>query len=128
MDRLDNLSIKRYIKHNVTKEWLQKNNFHYSYTEVSSKGISDEDVYTHRFIVYKNDFSVKLECEITLYELTGDIILNVFDYGTRDKYAPFYYYEYGINTMLEAVNQRILAELKQLDIIEANTNFREQKV
>lgn len=75
-------------------------------------------MYTYRFPVYKyNKFTV-LECELKV-ALGEDIInVNVYDYNTHDKYAPFYYCEYGnYNKMLKEINEKIDIVLKRLNVI-----------
>ncbi len=58
-----------------------------------------------------------LECELKVI-LGNDVInVNVYDYGTNDKYAPFYYCEYGnYDKMLQEICKRINKKLKDLNI------------
>lgn len=108
----------KYIKSDVTKTWLIQNGFRYN------KNLSTEEsnVYTYRFPVYKYEkITTVLECELTLFIEDGTIAINVYDYGTNDKYAPFYYCEYGnYDKMLKIINEKISRELKKLGIIYKN--------
>ncbi len=97
----------------MTKEWLLSNGFYYN------RLFSDDEteVYTYRFPVYKyNKFTV-LECELKVI-LGNDVInVNVYDYGTNDKYAPFYYCEYGnYDSVLKEIYKRINKKRKDLKI------------
>lgn len=110
---MDGLANNKYIKRNVTKEWLAKNNFKYNNV------LSDEEneVYAYRFPVHKNGFFTVLECEIAICFNSGEVNVDVFEYGTRDRYAPFYYVEYGnYDVMLKSINDKIENELKKLRI------------
>lgn len=80
-----------YIKPGVTKEWLSASRFHYN------RLLSDEEreVYSYRFPVYKYKEFAALECEISMTPGEKNISIDVYDGGTRNKYAPFYYCEYG---------------------------------
>lgn len=110
---MDRLADGKYVKRNVDKNWLIKNNFKYS----SILSDENEDIYTYRFPVYKNGGFTILECEIAVCLNTGDTNIDVFEYGTRDRYAPFYYVEYGnYDSMLKSINDCINPELKKLGI------------
>lgn len=85
------LSDRRFLKKNITKQWIISNKFHYNRLFSSE----DEEVYTYRFPVYKYEKFTILECELRVALGEGDIIIDVYDYGTINKYAPFYYTEYG---------------------------------
>ncbi|MCM1254083.1 MAG: hypothetical protein NC321_14790 [Clostridium sp.] len=104
----------KYIKQNMTKDWLLSNGFYYN------KMFSDntEEVYTYKFPVYKYNKLTVLECELRVI-LGEDVVnINVYDYNTHDKYAPFYYCEYGnYDKMLEVINHRIEKELNKSKII-----------
>lgn len=108
----------KYYKKNVSKEWLVTNGFRYS------KNLSDEDtsVYTYRFPVFKYERMTVLECEINISLEDGKVKLNVYDYRTNDKYAAFYYCEYGnYDKMLKIIWDKIDYMLKKLQI-ESKTN------
>lgn len=88
--------------------------------------LSDDktEVYTYRFPVYKyNKFTV-LECEFKVVFREDIINVNVYDYNTNDKYAPFYYCEYdNYDKMLKEINGKIESILKKLKIYgEKNQN------
>lgn len=80
-----------YIIPGITKEWLSDRHFYYN------KLLSDEEreVYSYRFPVYKYKEFAVLECEICITPESENVSIDVFDGGTRSKYAPFYYCEYG---------------------------------
>lgn len=108
-----NQSVTEYIKHNVTQEWLKLNGFRYN------KIFSDDgdEAYTYRFPVYKYGDFVTLECEIIILKQSGETKINVYDYNTRNKYAPFYNCEYGnYDNMLNKIKGRIEKELDRLNI------------
>lgn len=97
----------------ITKSWLQSHNFYYS------KIFSDDetDAYSYRFPVYKYMSRYTLECEFTIILNENVLMINVYDYGTRDKYAPFYYYEYGnYDTIMKEIYKNIEKQLKQFNI------------
>lgn len=103
----------KYYKKNVSKEWLVTNGFRYS------KNLSDEEtsVYTYRFPVFKYERMTVLECEINISLEDGEVKLNVYDYGTNDKYAAFYYCEYGnYDKMLKIIWDKIEHMLNKLQI------------
>lgn len=110
---MDRLTDGKYVKRNVDKNWLIKNNFKYS----SILSDENEDIYTYRFPVYKNGGFTILECEIAVCLNTENINVDVFEYGTRDRYAPFYYIEYGnYDVILQSIWNQINKELKKFDI------------
>ncbi len=97
----------------MTKEWLLSNGFRYN------RLFSDDEaeVYTYRFPVYKYNKFTALECELKVM-LGNDVInVNVYDYGTNDKYAPFYYCEYGnYDKILKEINKKIDIALKKIKV------------
>lgn len=112
MIQVDN---KKYVKQNISKEWLIANGFHYN------KILSNEDgeVYTYRFPVYKYEGFIVLECELMAKLDEGDVLINVYEYSTTNKYAPFYYQEYGnYDKMLECIWTKINKVIKKLGIKE----------
>lgn len=70
----------------MTKKWLKEHGFRHN------RIFSDKDMeaYSVRFPVYRYGMTISLECEATVILGEDGVILNVYDYGTRDKYAPFY--------------------------------------
>ena len=110
---MGNITKTKYRKKNITREWLLSNGFHYN------RLLSDDesDVYTYRFPVHKyNKFTI-LECELKVVLGEEIISVNVYDYNTNDKYAPFYYCEYGnYDSMLKEINGKIESVLKKLKI------------
>lgn len=112
----------KYYKQNISKEWLVTNGFRYN------KNLSDEEtsVYTYRFPVFKYEKMIVLECELNIALEDGEVKLNVYDYGTNDKYAPFYYCEYGdYNQMLKVINDKIKYMLGKLEIKEITSTDEE---
>lgn len=102
----------KYKKRNVTKKWLQENNFRYStlFTD------DESDAYTYKFPVHKYGTRIIIECEFILYVKNGDVKINVYDCGTHNKYVPFYNREYGYNELVSEIDKRIAEELKRLKI------------
>ncbi len=108
-----------YIKKNMDKKWLLDNGFKFS------RLFSDEEteVYTYRFPVWKyNKFTV-LECELRVILGEEEINVNIYDYNTNDKYAPFYYCENGnYDRMLKEIYHKINSTMKRLQINELKHN------
>ena len=104
----------KYYKSDITMEWIRKSPFRYS----NLFSTYEENAYSYRFPVHKSGGYVTLECEITVFEQSGNITLNVFEYGTRNKYAAFYCNEYGKNLVLDSVNEKITSELKRFGIVQ----------
>lgn len=103
----------KYYKQNISKEWLTSNGFKYR------KSLSDEEtnIYTYRFPVFKYKRMTVLECELNISLEDGEVKLNVFDYGTNDKFAAFYYCEYGnYDKMLQIIWNKIEYMLGKLQI------------
>ena len=60
-----------------------------------------------------------LECELMAKLDEGDVLINVYEYSTTNKYAPFYYQEYGnYDKMLECIWTKINKVIKKLGIKE----------
>lgn len=102
-----------YKKENITKKWLLSHDFYYN------RILSDEsqkiEAYSYRFPVYKYNIYTTLECEFTVILGEPNIRIDVFDYGTRDRYAPFYYCEYGnYDKILNIIMNNIKKKAKQL--------------
>lgn len=103
----------KYYKQSISKEWLVANGFKYS------KSLSDEEthVYTYRFPIFKYERTTVLECELNISLEDGEVKFNVYDYGTNDKYAAFYYCEYGdYGKMLKIIWNKIEYMLVKLQI------------
>lgn len=105
--------MNKYIKKDITKEWLMSQNFKYNRTLSTDDSIT----YTYRFPVYKYKGMVVLECELSVVLGDDHVHINVYDYNTNDKYAAFYYCEYGdYNNMLKIIWNKIDNVLKKLKI------------
>lgn len=92
------------INYKLTKEQLLSKGFRFS------RSLSDDenDVYTYRFPVFKYKKMIVLECELRVTLGEEKININVYDYNTNNKYAPFYHCEYGsYNEMLKIINEKI---------------------
>ena len=102
-----------YIKPNVTKQWLISHGFRYN------RQLSDDEseVYTYRFSVYKYEKFTTLEGELCVALGEDEVKINVYDYGTSDRYAPFYYCEYGnYDAILRIIWRNIEKQLRNLEI------------
>lgn len=109
-----NMAETKYKLPNTSKQWLLSHDFHYN------RLFSDEEieVYTYRFPVYKYEKFTVLECELSVILGNDNITINVYDYGTNNRYAPFYYAEYGnYNKMVEIIWNNINKLLAELGII-----------
>jgi hypothetical protein len=101
----------------TTKDDLYSKGFRYN------KLMSDEtDFYSLRFPVHKYGKHTTLECELTVELQTGDIIINVFSCGTRERYTPFYVKNYGRYEILNSVNKIIEEQLKKIGAKEVKEN------
>lgn len=110
---MGNIKQTRYQKKNITKKWLLSNGFCYNKLFSSS----DTEVYTYRFPVYEYEGLTVLEGEFKVVLGEDEISVNVYDYNTNDKYAPFYYCEYGnYDSMLRKIYGKIGRKLKILKI------------
>lgn len=110
---MGNITQTKYRKKNITKEWLLSNGFRYNRLFSGD----ESDVYTYRFSVYRYNKFVTLECELQVALGEEIISINVYDYNTNDKYAPFYYCEYGnYDNILQEINGKIESVLKKMKI------------
>ena len=108
------ISKRLYRKSDMTKEWLLSNGFRYNRLFSST----DADVYTYKFPVYKYEKFTILECELKVILGESNVYIDVYDYNTLNKYAPFYCLGYGnYSKMLKEIWQKIDRELKRLGII-----------
>ena len=98
----------------ATKDELYSKGFHYN------KLMSDMDSYFYslRFPVLKYKKTPTLECELSVELQTGDVIINVFNYGTCDIYPPFYNNEYGKFETLDVIHSAIKTQLKRIGVKE----------
>lgn len=106
---------RNYKKDNITKEWLLANGFRFN------RLFSDEEseVYTYRFPVYKYDGFSVLDCELKIMLGRNKVLIDVYDYNTINRYAPFYYQEYGsYDKILEEIWKKINKVVRKLDIME----------
>lgn len=89
--------------------------YNFKYSRIFS-GV-DEESYTYRFPGYKYGNVCTLECEIIIFLQSNAVKINVYDYNTRNIYAPFYHRAYGnFDKVLTRINKQINAELKRLNI------------
>lgn len=110
---MDKITVVTYKKTDVTKQWLLSHGFRYN------RQLSDDDseVYTYRFQVYKYKRFTTLECELGIILGEDEVRINVYDYGTSDRYAPFYYCEYGnYDAILRVIWRNIDKQLRNLGI------------
>ena len=113
------LNNMKFIKQNISKQWLLTNGFHYN------RIFSNEDceVYTYRFPVLKCERFTVLECELKVILGEDNVIIDVYDYNTINRYTPFYYQEYGnYNKILEKIWTKISKVLGELRIEERGIN------
>lgn len=101
----------------TTKDDLYSKGFHYN------KLMSDDtDFYSVRFPVHKYKKIPTLECELAVELQTGKIIINVYNYGTNERYIHFYNNEYGICEVLTSINKVIEEYLKKIGAKEVTKN------
>lgn len=109
------LSERKFTKRNMTKQWLLSNEFHYN------RIFSNEEnkVYTYRFPVLKYEGFTVLECELRVILGESNVIIDVYDYNTINRYAPFYYQEYGnYDRMLQEIWMKINKAIGKLGLEE----------
>lgn len=102
----------KYIKHDVSKYWLMKNDFKYN------KTLSDDDIeiYTYRFPVHKYKNIPVLFCELSIDIKTGIVGINVYDENSY-LYCPFYHVQYGnYNPLISSLNNKIIKRLNVFGI------------
>lgn len=110
----------RYKKKNITKDWLLSSNFRYNRLLSNN----EEEVYTYRFPVYKYNKFVTLECELQVIFGEDEIKVNLYDYGTNNKYAAFYYSEYGnYSKFMKGIYDKINQKLNNLGIERIETKW-----
>ena len=103
----------KFIKPDMTKQWLLSNGF--CYNRLFSDG--ETESYTYRFPVYKHEEFTILECELRVILESQYVYVDVYDYNTINKYAPFYFYEYGqYGLLLRNIWQVIEKEIQRLGI------------
>lgn len=108
-----------YLMKNTTPQYLISHGFHYSKTFSSP----EESHFIKDFRVYRKNNTILLEAEIRIIAETGQIFLNVFNEGTRERYAPFYYYkDRDATEALKEIYSEIYAEFDRLNISDIDEN------
>ncbi len=111
---INNLAKKLYRIPNLSKSWLDKKNFRYN-SYLSNCG--ETDFYTMRFPVISYSIYVTIEAEIVVNLKDNVALIDVFDRGTRSKYASWYQYEYGnYETIIDRINEKITEKINQLGL------------
>ena len=83
----------------------------------------DEEYYWYRFPVYRYGDYILFECEMLCCIETGEVIIDVFDYKTRNRYASWYYPGLGFaesNKAVDIINAKIKSKCKQMGIIQVD--------
>jgi len=99
-----------------TEQWFKDHNFRYH--PIFSK-FGEGNVYTYRFPVWKWQQFCTLEAEFMIWDSDGEVRVNVFDYNTRYRYAPWYQdkpMEY--DNVCNMIGKRIKKEAQDLGLIE----------
>lgn len=110
---MENIAYTVYKKKKVTKKWLLQNGFQYNRLFSSE----ESEVYTYRFPVYQYGEFITLECELMVDRSSGEVKVNVYDYNTRSRYAPFYAYQCrNARPILTKIQKRIQRKMKTLGI------------
>lgn len=108
------ISESRYRVVNLSKAYLEKNNFRWI-RELSNS--EDGNIYRYRFPVWRYQDFVTLEAEITLNYENNTVIVDVLDMH-RARYAPFYHIEYGVYSTVLPIEEKIFQQLNKLGIEE----------
>ena len=96
----------------TTKDELYKKGVVYNKL-MSEDGL---DCYSIRFWVLKHNKIPTVDCELTVELQTGNVMINVFQHGTNDIYAPYYNNEYGVYKTLDIINGTIQKYLDRLGV------------
>ncbi len=107
----------------LSEKWLISNGFTYN------RLYSDEEieVYTYRFPVYKYGIFAILDAELKVVVGENCIQINVFDHNTINRYAPFYYCEYGnYDKVLKIINNNIRKQVDKFGIKKIIINKKEK--
>lgn len=100
------------FKLKATKQELYDKGFRFN------KFMSTDEVsyYSIRFPVLKYNKATTVEGEITTELETGNVHINVYNFGTNDIYVPYYNSEYGKYDTLDIINSAIQKQLGKLGI------------
>lgn len=110
---MEQLTRKKYIKEDVTKEWLYQNGFRFG----QMSGNIESGIYAKRFPVYRYGAYTVLECEISIHLNSGAAKIDVYSNNTHNIYPPSYYDEYGdFEPIVSVINRRIEDKLNKLGI------------
>lgn len=101
-----------YKMKNYSKAFLQSHKFRHS----GFLSNSEEDIYTYKFPVHFWNKTPTVECEISVSATTGNTNINVYNSGTKELYAAYYYCEYGVNNIINQIQERIVKVIKELNI------------
>lgn len=105
---------RKYIKRNVTKEWLKKHKMIYCFD-------TEETIYNYCFPIIKYKKTTILEGIVCINISDGSILLYVRDLQNNSDYNPFYGAAYGnYKPILEKINKSFIKEFKKLGIEEDN--------
>ena len=96
----------------TTKEDLYNKGFRYN----SVMSDTEIECYSIRFPVLKYNKHTTLECELTVELQTGNVIIDVFNYRSRDQYTPYYHVECGRYETLDIIQNEINNYIKKLKI------------
>lgn len=110
-----------YVMKNITKNWLEKHGFH-QHTLFSSE---EETIYTYRFPVFKYRGIPTLEGEVMVCLETGEAKIDIFEKGTRNRYASWYCEKMGFgqpNKVVDAIKKVVEKKIKDLKIEETKEN------
>lgn len=83
---MEMIAHEKYILMSLDRKKLKKNGFHYN-GHISD---SDCDFYSIKFPVLQYNNSTTVDGEIIVDMSTGEIKVNVYNYGTKNFYPPFY--------------------------------------
>jgi len=96
-------------KLDITKEEMKKLGFRYN---------NEYDGYVYRFPVYKYNKIPILFCKMGIDEETNQVWFNIYD--NNGLYMPYYNQEYGRNTLISLIDERIEKEFSKLGIRKVN--------
>lgn len=106
------LDKKYYLPKKPTKHWFSSNGFLYS--KIFST--DDDDIYYHRFTVWRFGTAAAIECELKININTSEVTIDCYDYDTRYKYASFYDRRYGTSDVVSHIDERILERINELGV------------
>ena len=115
---MEMLAHKKFVLPNPDEKFLNKHGFRYN------KHISDSegDFYSIRFPVLKYNKATTVDGEIIIDMNSGNVKINVYNYGVRAYYPPFYKTECSkvYEPIIGKINEAFRNMFRSIGIYESN--------